>query len=136
MTDYGPLFAIRTREGEDGPAYTCMLWGCMDEEEEQYFTFKQLLRHFHAIHAMKLEPKIDLCTDCEIIHQEKIDGILHHLHHLLEYEDAQMTIETDANITQALFLNRMFEKIKEINQEVWDEILGTAQEAAIDAELI
>ena len=96
-----------------------------------FASFKELMDHFKD-HSFHLVPQTDYCTDCEVVHGDKIELIEHHLSHILSSKDFPLTCDPkpnpDLDVATTTRLNFIFEKVKEIRQGVWELMMGHPEE--------
>ena len=73
-------------------------------------------------HGRLLEPKIDYCSDCGVMHNGKLDALSHEFAHILLFQERKLALEPDDDLSLTLFLQPIFEIIQEQRKKVLNRI--------------
>ena len=130
-----PLFSYETKLGDPSDGrYLCLYRTINDDHLQgtfcgQYkYTFDHIIKHLEDHHFLKLTPRVDFCSDCNVLHESKLDAMAHAYEHILMFEDNNVTCEPHHKETLSLWLQPFFvtaqeERKKLLNRIFFDDMV-------------
>ena len=131
-----PLFSLVLDEAEEGAQYMCLhqevkpagqqFCGYLEE------SFDSMIQHLSMNHDCHLRKQIDYCKSCQTVFDSKFSAIIHGLTHILEYQEDQLLLEINNELTMNLLLAPFYDIIKKQREIVMNHQLFDGEDPFTD----
>ena len=76
-------------------------------------TFDKMIEHYVLYHSCPLKKRRDYCGQCHTVFDSKYTAIIHGLTHILEYQEDELLLEINNELTMDMTLAPVFDALRQ-----------------------